>query len=136
MLSALARGGHDLWAGGRAAGRVTTPVGGITGRGGAVGMEGAELTLCDRSSTEALIGESLLSSAEEVGRVVTIDRMVASCVVIVSSCLVIDARALMEEQRKGMKIVSPSDRSLSCPLSGMGIWLGEKQSLSRVSSRN
>jgi len=136
MLSALGRGGRDLGAGGGAAGRVTTPVGGITGQGRAVTTAGAELTLCDRSSREALIGESLLSSAEEVGRVATIDRTVASCVVIVSSCLVLDVRVLREEQRKGMKIVSPSDRSLSCPSSGMGIWLGKKQSLSRVSGRN
>jgi len=59
----------------------------------------------------------------------------ASCVVIVSSCLVIDARALREEQMKGMRMVSPSDRSLSCASSGIGLWLGEKCSLSRVSCR-
>ena len=114
-------GGQDLEAGGWATGGGTTPVGGTTGRGAAVRTEGAELTLCDRSRREALIGESLLSSAEEVGSVATIDWTVASCVVMVSSGLVMDARALREEQRKGMRLVSPSDRSLSCPLSGMGI---------------
>jgi len=115
------REGRDLGAGGGAAGCMTTPVGGITSRGGVVGTEGAELTLYDRSRSEVLIGESLLSSAEGERRVATMDCTVASWVVTGLSCLVIDARALSEEQRNGMRIDSPSDRSFSCLLSGMGI---------------
>jgi len=91
------------------------------------------LTLCDRSRREALIGESLLSSAEEVGRVATIDCTVTGWVVTVSSCLVMDASALSEEQMNGMRMESLSDRLLSYLLSGMGICSGVKRSLSRVS---
>jgi len=108
-------------------GRVTTPVGGIAGRGGAV------LTLCDRSQREALIGESLLSSAREVGRGATVDCTVGSWVVTVSSCLVMDASAFSDEHMNGMRMDSPSDRSLTRISSGLGISFGEKRSQSRVS---
>ena len=81
----------------------------------------------------AWIGESTFSIAGKVERVANVDWTVASCVVIVSSCLVMDARALSEEQRKGMRIDSPSDKSLSCLLLEMGIWSWENHSLSRVS---
>jgi len=136
-LFGFPRGGaRGLGAGGWAAGRVSTPTGATVCRSGAEvasGAAGAELTLCDKSPREAWIGESLLSSAEEVGRVATMDCTVASWVVTVSSCLVMDARALSEEQRKGMRMDSLSDRSLSCLSLGMGIWSSEKPSLSRVS---
>ena len=114
---------------------MTTPVGEILGRGGARGAGGAEFTLCDRSQRAALIGESLLSRAEEVGRVATIECTVVSWVVTVSSCLVMDASGLSEEHMNGMRMDSPSDRSLSCLSSRMGICSGEKRSLSRVSRR-
>jgi len=42
-------------------------------------------TLCDRSRRTVLIGESLLSRAEEVGRVATMDWIIPNWVVIVSS---------------------------------------------------
>ena len=94
----LARGGGEqlLEAGGGAAGRVTTPTGGIGCRSGAAGAGGVEPTLCDRSRSEVWIGESLLSRAAVVGRVATMDCTVASWVVTVSSCLVMDASALIE----------------------------------------
>jgi len=88
---------------------------------GAGGAGGATLTLSDRSRREALIGETLLSSAEEVGKVATMDCTVASWVVTVSSCLVIDASTFSEEHMNGMRMHSLSDRSLSCLSSGMGI---------------
>jgi len=120
-------------AGGGAAGCVTTPTGGIGCRGVAEGAGGAELTLCDRSRRVAWIGESTFSIAGKVERIGNVDWTVASCVLIVSSCLVMNARALSEEQRQGMRIDSPSDKSLSCLSLGMGIWSCEKRSLSRVS---
>jgi len=88
---------------------------------GAEGAGGAALTLCDRLQREARIAEGLLSSAEVVGRVASMDCTVASWVETVSSCLVMDGRALSEEQRNGMRIDSPSDRLLSCLSFGMGI---------------
>ena len=94
LLLTFGGGARALGMGGGAAGRVTTPVGGILGRGGADGTWGAVLTLCDRSPRESFIGESLLSKAEEVGRVATMDCAVVSWVVTGSSCLVIDASAL------------------------------------------
>jgi len=71
---------------GRGAGRVVTLVGGTGARGGA-GMlgGGAADTLCDRSRREALMGASLLSIAEPVGRVATMDWIVPNWVVMVSS---------------------------------------------------
>jgi len=56
-----------------------SPSGGLHRRGGAAD------TLCDRSRRAALMGESLLSRAELVGRVATIDWMVPNWVDIVSS---------------------------------------------------
>ena len=93
------------------------------------------LALCDRSRRVALIGESLLSIAEEGGRVATMDYTVASLVVTVSSCLVMDASPLSEEHTNRMRRDSPWDRSLSCLSLGMGICSGVKRSLSRVSRR-
>jgi len=86
-------------------------VGGLGCRGGAGGGGGAEPTLCNRSRIEFGIGESLLSSAEEVGRVATMASTIASWVVTVSSCFVKDASALSEKQRKEMRKDSPSDKS-------------------------
>jgi len=117
VLLLLVLGGGGAWClgtRGGAAGRVTTRVAVIVGRSGAKGAWGVALTPCDRSRREALIGERLLSIAQAVGRVATMDCTVASWVVTVSSCLVIDARALSEEQRNGMRMDSLLDRSLSC----------------------
>jgi len=86
-----------------------------------VGAGGGTLTLCDRSRREVLIGESLLSSAKEVGRVATMDCKVGSWVVTVLSSLVMDASGFSEEHMNGMRVDSLSDRSLSCLSSGMGI---------------
>jgi len=125
-----------LGAGCGAAEPVTIPPGGIFCPGGpavAAGVRGAVLIPCDRSRRDAWIGQSLLSSAKDVGRVTTMDCMVASWVVIVSSCLVMDPRAISERQRNGMRMDSPLDRPLSCLWLGMGIWSGEKRSLSCVS---
>jgi len=78
--------GFALGCAGRGVGRVVTLGGGMGARVGAcTGGEGAADTLCDRSRRQALIGESLLSSAELVGRVATIDWMVPNWVVRVSS---------------------------------------------------
>ena len=98
-----------------------------------MGAGGAALTLWDRSQSKGLIGESLLSSAEKVGRVATMDCTVASWVVTVSSCLVMDDRECSEEHMNGMRMDWQSERSLSCLLSGMGICSGEKGSRSCVS---
>ena len=100
---------------------------------GAEGPREAVPTRCDRSRIEALIGESLPSSAEPVMRVASIDFTVASWVVTVSSCLVMDARALREAHRNGIRMVSPSVRSLCCLSLGRGICSEETRSLSRVS---
>jgi len=71
---------------GRGVGRVVTRAGGTGARVGAwAGGGGAADTLCDRSRREALMGESLLSRAELVGRVATIDWMVPNWVVMVAS---------------------------------------------------
>jgi len=94
---------------------------GIAGLGGAAGAGGAALTLCDRSRREALIGESLLSRAEEVGRVATMDCTAASWVVTVLSCLIMDASPFGEDHMNGMRMDSPSDRSSCCLSSGIGI---------------
>ena len=134
IVGGLQGGGPGMGTGGRAAGRVITPVGGIVGQSRAEGAWEAALTLCatGRSRGEVLIGEGLESSAEEVGRVATMDCMVASWVVTVSSCLVMDASPLSEKDMNRMRMDSPSDRSLSCLLSEMGICSGVKRSLSRV----
>ena len=71
---------------------------------------GEPLTLCDRSQREMLIGESLLSSADEVERVAIMDRTVVSWVKPVSSCLVMEARAFSAEHRNRMRMHSPADR--------------------------
>ena len=76
------------------------------------GEGGAALTLCDKSGREALIRESLLSSADEVGRVATMDCTVVSWVVTVSSCLVMTASGLSAEQMNGTRMDSRSDRSI------------------------
>ena len=71
---------------GRGVGRVVTLTGGTGARVGAcAGRGGAADNLCDRSRREALIGESLVSRAELVGRVTTMDWMVPNWVVMVSS---------------------------------------------------
>ena len=71
---------------GRGVGLVMTLVGGIEALVGAyTGGAGAADTLCDRSRKEGLMGESLLSSAELVGRVATIEWMVPNWVVMVCS---------------------------------------------------
>jgi len=114
LLLVLGGGARCLGMRGGAAGRVTTPVAVIVSRSGAEGAWGVALTLCDRSRREALIGERLLSIAQTVGRVAMMDCTVASWVVTVSSCLVIDAKAFSEEQRNRMRMDSLSDRSLSC----------------------
>jgi len=86
---ALPRGGARalaLGCAGRGVGRVVTPVGGIGARVGAcAGGAGAADTLCDRLRREPMMGESLLSRAELVGRVATMDWMVPNWVVMVSS---------------------------------------------------
>jgi len=62
---------------GRSVGREVTLVGGTGARVGACARGGvAADTLCDRSRREALIGESLESRAELVGRVATMDWIV------------------------------------------------------------
>jgi len=124
VVADLRVGARSLRIGGGAAGRVSTPVGGIVGRFGAMGAwgaRGAALILYDRCRREALIGESLLSSGEEVGRLATINCTVASWVVTVLTSFVIASSALSEEEMNAIRMDSPSDRSLSCPLSGMGI---------------
>ena len=56
-----------------------------TSRGLRKGGGGAADILCHRACREALMGETLLSRAEEVGRVATMDWMVPNWVVMVSS---------------------------------------------------
>jgi len=71
---------------GRGVGRLVTLVGGTRARVGAYtgGGEAAD-TLCDRSRREPLNEEGLLSRAELVVRVATMDWMVPNWVVMVSS---------------------------------------------------
>jgi len=63
---------------GGAAGGGTALTGGKGSHGRAEGAGGAVLPFCDRVRSEAWIGESLLSIAEEVWRVTTTDWIVAS----------------------------------------------------------
>jgi len=71
---------------GRGVGRVVTLVGGTRARvGPCTGGGGAADILCDRSRREAWMGESLVTRAEVVGRVATMDWMVPNWVVMVSS---------------------------------------------------
>jgi len=83
LVGGFRAGARALELGGGAVAHVTTPVTGIVGQSRAVGTWGAALILGDRSPTEGLIGASLVSSAEAVGRVAMMDCTVASWVMTV-----------------------------------------------------